>query len=198
MLSSLQPQVAYWLIDEARCHGLGQEDNVVVLLFQLAHATDPSSFAAGLHKLWLSIKNDAKLTDSAMFWLDVMLRKRGIERSRDLKHLHNEDWTMGYKWGIEKWMEKKQGVWLQEGIEKGLAQGLQQGIDQGIDRGIAQGIDRGASLILKRQLTRRFGPLNEERLKSIDQASREQLEVWAERILSAQSLDQVFSTDSTH
>ena len=60
----------------------------------------------------------------------------------------------------------------QEGLEKGRTEGR-------------------AELVLK-QLTLKFGPLSEEQTQRVRQAGVEQLDRWAERVLDAESLDEVF------
>ena len=60
--------------------------------------------------------------------------------------------------------------------------------------GLEKGIRQGEATILKRQLHRRFEALPgwvEERLAG---ASREQLESWADRVLDAQRLEDVFGS----
>jgi hypothetical protein len=64
--------------------------------------------------------------------------------------------------------------------------------EEGMKKGIQQGIQQGESLVLRRLLARRFGPLPpwvEERLA---QADPETLERWAERVLEAATLEEVF------
>ncbi len=68
------------------------------------------------------------------------------------------------------------------GIEKGRQQGLQEGFQQ------------GEAFMLTHLLTRRFGPLPGWATSRLAQASREELEQWAERVLEAQRLEDVFAT----
>ena len=60
------------------------------------------------------------------------------------------------------------------------------------ERGLQQGLQQETSAILKRQLTKRFGRLAEETVSRINYASLEQIETWAERVLDAKTLDDVF------
>ena len=73
-----------------------------------------------------------------------------------------------------------------------IKRGIQQGIEQGIERGLEQGRAEGRAALLGRQLTRRFGPLPATITQRLAHASAEQLDLWAERILDADSLDEVF------
>ena len=61
-----------------------------------------------------------------------------------------------------------------------------------LDGGEKKSLPQGESQILCRQLTRRFGPLPEWAEAKLSQASTDQLEHWADRILDADSLDAVF------
>ncbi|HAF54207.1 MAG TPA: cytosolic protein [Thauera sp.] len=70
-------------------------------------------------------------------------------------------------------------------IERGMKKGMQQGMQQGIQKGLAQG--------LQRQLNRRFGPLSADIADRLEHATPEQLETWADRILDARTLDEVFT-----
>jgi hypothetical protein len=63
----------------------------------------------------------------------------------------------------------------------------------GIQKGIQKGIEKGEALILQRQLARRFGVLPTEILETIAVASTSQIEIWCDRVLDAQSLDEVFA-----
>ena len=49
-------------------------------------------------------------------------------------------------------------------------------------------------IVLKRLLTRRFGPLPAWAEQRLEQASRQELEGWAERVLEAPQLEDVFGT----
>jgi len=69
--------------------------------------------------------------------------------------------------------------------EKGIEQGLQQGIEQGMLSGERQ--------VLTRLLTRRFGPLPAAVLQQLEQAGTDQLERWADNVLDAPTLDDVFA-----
>ena len=59
--------------------------------------------------------------------------------------------------------------------------------------GRAEGHAEGESKLLLKQLTLRFGPLSEATFARVRSAPVEQLESWAERILSASTLDDVLA-----
>jgi predicted transposase/invertase (TIGR01784 family) len=55
-----------------------------------------------------------------------------------------------------------------------------------------KGIQKGQSQLLQRQLTRRFGQLPTWTVEQLSRASDEQLELWADRVLDAQTLESIF------
>ncbi len=62
-------------------------------------------------------------------------------------------------------------------------------------RGLKLGFQQGEAWLLKRQLKRRFGDLPEWVDKRLERASREELETWAERVLDAKRLEDVFDPE---
>jgi len=69
----------------------------------------------------------------------------------------------------------------------------EKGIQEGIQQGIQQGMLSGERQMLTRQLTRRFGPLPAAVLQQLEQANTDQLERWADKILDAPTLEDVFA-----
>ena len=75
----------------------------------------------------------------------------------------------------------------------GLAERLRtEGIQKGMQQGMQQGMQKGEQTLLRKQLVRRFGPLNEKTEQRLQQATTDELEQWAENLLDAQSLSDVF------
>lgn len=74
-----------------------------------------------------------------------------------------------------------------------IAQMLEnRGLERGLERGRQEGRQESARNILTRQLRRRFGALPAHILKRLDAADTDQLERWADRVLDAGSLEDVF------
>jgi hypothetical protein len=63
------------------------------------------------------------------------------------------------------------------------------------EEGRQEGLQQGAILLLKKQLNRRFGKLPEWAEEHLANASREELDRWAERILEAPRLEEVFTVE---
>ncbi|MFW5925093.1 MAG: Rpn family recombination-promoting nuclease/putative transposase [Myxococcota bacterium] len=68
---------------------------------------------------------------------------------------------------------------------------IQQGVEKGIEKGIEQGIEKGERKLLRRQLERRFGTLAPHVIQRFETATEAELERWAERVLTATTLDEV-------
>ena len=85
----------------------------------------------------------------------------------------------------------------QIGIEKGLLQGMQQGMQRGLMQGRQEGRmtgrAEGEAYALRRLLQKRFGPLSEDVLARLQAASIDELELWLDRALDADSLAGVFA-----
>ena len=73
-----------------------------------------------------------------------------------------------------------------------IARARDEGMQQGIQQGMQQGLIEGERTVLERLLRRRFGVLAPEVAERLSQASAADLETWAENVLDAQSLDDVF------
>ena len=70
--------------------------------------------------------------------------------------------------------------WIEQGWHKGLQEGRQEGLLDGRQQTLAE------------LLTERFGPLDEAVTQRLASASLDELKLWSRRILSAQTLDEVF------
>ena len=77
--------------------------------------------------------------------------------------------------------------------EQSLAEGKGEGRAEGKAEGKAEGRAEGKAELLLRQLTLRFGQLPAEAAERIRAASAETLDGWADRVLTAATLDDVLS-----
>ncbi len=71
------------------------------------------------------------------------------------------------------------------------AEGVEEGIRQGIQQGRQDGRVEGKVQILLRLLNQRFGPSPDWVKRKIESASEQELELWTDALLSAESLDEV-------
>ncbi len=63
---------------------------------------------------------------------------------------------------------------------------------EGMAKGVAVGVETGERTLLVRMLKRRFGPLSADTVVRLNDASQQELETWADRILDATFLNEVF------
>ncbi len=66
---------------------------------------------------------------------------------------------------------------------------------RGVQLGMEQGIRQGKAALLKRQLRRRSGELPKWVDERLERGSLEELEIWAERVLDAKRLEDVFDPE---
>ncbi|QLF93292.1 hypothetical protein HW090_08840 [Pseudomonas sp. ABC1] len=78
-------------------------------------------------------------------------------------------------------------------IERYTEQGRQQGLLQGLE----QGLGEGRISTLRKQLTLKFGALSATLEQRLEQAAEDELELWTERILFANRIEDVFSPGKT-
>ncbi len=78
--------------------------------------------------------------------------------------------------------------------KKGLEQGREEGRKQGMQQGMQQGMREGGASILKRLLRSRFDQLPQWIDQRLEEASHQELEGWADRVLDAERLEDVFSS----
>lgn len=78
-------------------------------------------------------------------------------------------------------------------VERYREEGIREGRQQGMEQGMEQGRQQGESAVLRKQLTRRFGTLDQAILNRLERASTADLEQWAENILDARTLEEVFT-----
>lgn len=94
----------------------------------------------------------------------------------------------------QQYPQEKQIVmtWSERMRSEGRQQGMQQGMQLGKKEGLEEGMQQGELTVLTRLLIRRFGPLDATITARLQQASSAELEQWAENILDAQTLEDVF------
>jgi flagellar biosynthesis/type III secretory pathway protein FliH len=100
----------------------------------------------------------------------------------------------GIKQGLERGVQQGLERGVQQGLERGVQQGLERGVQQGLERGVQQGLEQGERKLLVRQLRRRFGNLVDGEVeRRLNAASIEQLELWADRVLTAATLAELLA-----
>jgi predicted transposase/invertase (TIGR01784 family) len=80
-----------------------------------------------------------------------------------------------------------------EGIAEGKAEGIAEGKAEGIAEGKAEGIAEGKAALLLRLLDVRFGSVSESTRQRVLLATPERLDLWAERVITGASLEDVLA-----
>ena len=80
-----------------------------------------------------------------------------------------------------------------ESLQQGMQQGRQEGRHEGRQQGRQEGRQEGEQTMLRKLLVRRFGPLDAVTEQRLQQATADELERWAENLLDARSLAEVFN-----
>ena len=186
-LEAYRPRLRYLLLDE----GAIVDDpaypsavrNLVSALFQLEHARDESTWLVLYRRLMELLDDEAidslKRAFGRWIYKSYIAKKRPGIRLPDINDYHE----------VHKVLQERVEQWNRQLREQGRVEGRMEGRTQGRLEGRMEGETR----VLARQLRRRFGELSariEERLANADEAD---LERWADAVLDADTLEQIFS-----
>jgi hypothetical protein len=172
-LARHQLDAAYILIDEGRlpAASLPAEENLAGLIVRLERAANFDDAQRWLIALWSHFASPemTPLRRALSTWVRRLVAPAlGADQSRLLETvIHLEDTSM-LRYALVREMDQARAQGRQEGRQEGIA-GL-----------------------LIRQLTRRFGPPSVTLEQRILGATLAEIEVWADRILDAAALDDVF------
>jgi hypothetical protein len=169
---------------------------------------NPFALITAAHLRTRQTRHDPEARYQAKRSLVRLLYRQGWDRQRILDLFAVLDWMMRLPDSLEQklWQEIEtfegesqmryvtsvERLAIERGMQQGMQQGMQKGIQQGIQQGMQQGRQEGEVSLLKRQLSKRFGALSQDSEARLQLATLEQLELWAERLLDAKTLDEVF------
>ena len=83
--------------------------------------------------------------------------------------------------------------WNRELETRGEKKGLKKGLQQGMEKGRKEGMEKGRRELLLHQLEIKFGQLDGRTRARVAAAGPERLLQWAERLLTAERLADVFA-----
>lgn len=148
-----------------------RSDPELAVLSALAHGRDPDSEkvkriaqAAMAASIGLDVQRSTLYFDLVWQALNPAVRK-ALQSMETGKYEYQSEFARRY---------------VAEGEAKGKAEGR------------AEGEAKGKAELLMKLLTLRFGPLSEETLVRLRSATGEEMELFAERVLAARSLDEIF------
>ena len=177
LVANYLPQLKYLLIEQNQYtdNTLSTMRNLVAAIIQVEHPASRQALIQLIDLLndWLA--DNPELRRIFAIWIRAVVLRRSkhavvLPKIDDLKEL-----KMTLTARFETWAEEFE----QRGIEKGL------------QAGIEQGLLKGEALALKRLLIKRFGPLPDRAVQQIGSATADQIDLWIDRVLDAQSLNDV-------
>ncbi|MFM6320170.1 MAG: DUF4351 domain-containing protein [Dolichospermum sp.] len=83
----------------------------------------------------------------------------------------------------------RESPWYQQILKEGLETGEKQGLQQALKHGLQQGLQQGELTLVMRQLSRRFGDIDNQIILQIRQLEISQLELLAESLLDFTNID---------
>ena len=183
-LEPFKPKLLYHLVDEARLklHPVEAVRNFAEALFSLERGQTVADLRHLLQALDKMLKSPElqHLRRAFGVWVKSLLRRKApastIPDINQIKDIMEADSMLA---------ERIEG-WFDEATRKGMQQGMQQGVQVGEAR------------VLTRLLTLRFGPLPTWVTERLGQASAEELERWTDSVLTAASLESIFTSPSRH
>lgn len=170
LVAKYLPKLEYLLIDENQ---YGEADlaglkNLVAAIIRFEHPENEQALLKLIDLVNEWLEGNPELKRTFAIWIRAVLLRQSkntlaLPKVRDLKEL-----KMTLADRFDQWAQQYEQKGMQAGIEKGEA------------------------LVLQKLLTKRFGPLPADRSAQIGAASAAQIDVWVDRVLDAQSLDEVF------
>ncbi len=174
VLSEFQPKLKFWLLDEGKFSPAYLEglQRVMAAIFRMEHAHDTTTVKQSIRYLGQAVAQSPlkQAIDKAVLqWAQCNLLKKfpGLKLPDTLLE------------GTEM-------------LEENLDRIYRNAVAEGVVLGKLEGKLEGESALLERQIAKRFGPLTDNTRIRLNTATTEQLETWAERILDAGTLAEVF------
>lgn len=164
-------------------------------LNELKREGNPFALVTAAHLSALRTRGDAPRRYAAKRELVRLLYTQGWNRQRVIDLFTIIDWMLALPKPLERlvWqdieeIERKAQMKYVTSVER-LA--IERGLEQGMAKGMAKGIAEGRIETLTRQLTRRFGPLPDWAATRLQAATPEQLDLWTDLVLEAETLAEV-------
>ena len=179
-LQSYHPNQRYFLLDEGRIEKqeLEKSRGTVSEIIRLETSTNMEEVKQIIRRLTEQLKapQHATLRRALTVWIQRMIVHR-LSPTKELPEFNEL---------------REVGNMLAETVEQWAEDWMQQGLEQGIKQGVQQGMYLGKGKLLNQQIERRFDQIPSWAKERIDNATELELEKWANSILDASSLEEVF------
>jgi hypothetical protein len=157
-----------------------------------AEPANPFEVVVQAHLAALATRQDPKARLGQKISVTRRLYRLGLDRQQILAVYAFIDWVMALPQGLEIDYHNAVASFEEEQKMRYVTTAERIGMEKGERIGKAEGERIGEARVLARQLEKRFGPLSEERRRQLELADAESLLEWSERILTAQTVDEVF------
>ncbi|KJS65039.1 MAG: hypothetical protein JM57_13280 [Comamonadaceae bacterium BICA1-1] len=190
VLSAFQPRLKFWLLDEGQfspeyLFGL---QRVMAALFLVERASgDMETVKQAIRHFGQTVANSPRkaLIDQALIeWL----RHRSGHTLPQVPDLAQTDNLLE----ITNMLETNIKRLIKRAAAEAAAEAAAQAMAEGRLEGKLEGKLEGEAALLERLIARRFGPITPSTRLRLDSATAAQLEAWADRILDARTLAEVF------
>jgi predicted transposase/invertase (TIGR01784 family) len=189
VLTEFQPRLKFWLLDEG-CFSeeyLEGLQRVMAAIFRMEHANDTEKVKQAIRHLGQMVIQSPyrkSIEKGVLKWMQYRLHQKLPE----LPILDVDEIMKGCEM-LETNLDRIKANAIAEGVLLGELRGEL----RGELKGEIKGEIKGKSTLLERQLIKRFGSITEDTRDRLRNATSDQLELWAERILDAKTLAEVFS-----
>lgn len=177
MLTEFQPRLKFWLLDEGQYSAeyLAGLQRVMAAIFLVERAGE------SLEAVKQAIRHFGQTLASSP-------RKARIDKAL-MDWLHQRT---GQRLPMPELSEADDLLEMTKMLETNIERLVKNATAEGVLLGKIEGKLEGESALLERQIIRRFGPISDNTRSRLNTATAEQLETWAERILDATTLAEVF------
>lgn len=161
---------------------------------------NPFALMTAAHILTQRTRHQHSERHAAKRHLFTLLYEHGWTQGRIIVFMRTIAWMMRLPAAMETalWqelqhLEKEYAMEYMLPFEReAAARGKLEGLEQGLERGLEQGRQQGQAALVERQLRLRFGLLPNTVQQRLVNANSNELTAWADALLSASSLDDIF------
>ena len=186
MLQRYQPQQEYYLLDVSDCTSdTNSGDNLLQLVFNVENARSADDMQLVAQELANSIRRHPqreRIDRVLTRWFKRFLHQNRINIDYTAVETLQEIPTMLAN-RVESWFEE----WKQQGLEEGREEGRAEGRAEGLQKGELS----GRAALLEKQLRLKFNTVDDTVIQRLHSANEAELDLWAERVLFANTLEEV-------
>jgi hypothetical protein len=155
--------------------------------------SNPFAVVVLAHLAAQATQRDSEARYRGKWALTLSLYRRGLDRRAVLELYRFIDWLLELPKPQEQRFEAELTQYEEQEKMPYITHIERNSFERGVQQGLQQGVQQGEVMVLKRQLTHRFGALPGWAIERLEKATPVELETWAERLLEESRLEDVFS-----